>query len=93
MTLSHVSDDPRAADRPACRLCDERPAVIRGLCRRCRQGVRRDVAAGRLTEAELIAADLLLPGAKGRPRALPPWRRKLEEFRTAVAKRGERPTV
>jgi hypothetical protein len=24
---------------------------------------------------------------------LPPWRRKLEEFRTAVAKRGERPTV
>jgi hypothetical protein len=51
------------------------------------------VAAGRVSEADLIRAGLLLPGAKGRRRAAPPWRRNIEQMRTSAEAAPAEPTA
>ncbi|MGE3316003.1 MAG: hypothetical protein AB7O26_12890, partial [Planctomycetaceae bacterium] len=63
-------------------ICEERPAVVRGLCRRCRQGTRRAVAARMTTEQALIDHGMLLPRQPGPfPQRPVKWRRRLEELK------------
>jgi len=75
---------PHPADLPSlCLVCEVNPAEIRGQCRRCRQGTSRDVAAGRVSEAYLVAKGLLLVSRQGRRRIQPPWRQKLDRIQAA----------
>jgi hypothetical protein len=65
-----------------CLLCDERPAVVRGQCRRCRQGTSRAVAARIVTEQTLVDHGVLLPPRNGLISDVPvKWRKRLEEMK------------
>lgn len=81
MESTNCEPDAAAAPERLCLVCRERPAAIRGQCRRCRQGTSRAVEAGHTTEQALLDRGLLLPSRQGiAPGNTFEWRRKLEEL-------------
>jgi hypothetical protein len=84
--LERQNHEPEAdrTGNSACLVCRERPAEIRGQCRRCRQGTSRAVAAGYTTEQALLERGLILPRRNG-PTLVGAfeWRRKLAELQVS----------
>ena len=83
-SAAHGTATSYPVDPPSlCLVCEVNPAEIRGQFRRCRQGTSRDIAAGRVSEAYLVAKGLLLVSRQGRRRVQPPWRQKLDRIQAA----------
>lgn len=80
--MSQEFDPFDITEVPICLLCEERPATVRGQCRRCRQGTSRAIESGMISEQALIEHGVLLPPRTG-PLYLAPvkWREKLEELK------------
>ena len=79
MPLSDPTTQPDA--KPICLFCGERPAVVRGQCKRCRQGTSRAIRAKYTTEQILIDAGVLLPfGHRTKRHTWGSWRERLQSM-------------
>lgn len=58
-----------------CLRCRGRFGIYRGVCRPCRQAIRREIKAGRTTDAAEVAAGRMLADSQA-------WSRKVLKDRT-----------